>query len=269
MIIENAINVYADGSSSPGPRVGGIGIRLVIVNSLGQQQIEDVSLPGYAGATNNQMELRACIEGIKRAMRHPAFDNISRIAVHSDSQYVVDNYKRAFFSWYKNKWRNREGRPVDNALLWKELLKTVRTRRKWVEFYWVKGHAKDEHNKAADKLARQSSRNAINPPLNIVKVRRKLSAKSVDPGCVPMRNQRISIRIITDEYLIPNKCSKFKYEVISKHSPYYGNIDFAFSENILDAGHCYSVRFNDNPKYPMIRKIFKELPKLKKSPPTS
>jgi ribonuclease HI len=264
MIIENAINVYADGSSFSEPRVGGIGIRLVIINSLGQEEFEDISLPGYAGATNNQMELHACIDGIKKAMRHPAFDYFSRIVIYSDSQYVVDNYKRALFSWSKNKWRNPQGKPVGNALLWKELLKTIRTCRKRVEFCWVKSHSKDQHNKTADRLAKQSSRNAINPPLNIVKVRRKLSTKSIEPGCVPMHNQRISIRIITDEYLILNKCYKFKYEVISKNSPYYGNIDFVFSEIMLNAGHCYSIRFNDNPKNPTIIKMFRELPKPKK-----
>lgn len=264
MIVGNAINIYTDGSSFSRPRAGGIGIRLVIVNSLGQEEFEDISLPGYAGATNNQMELHACMDGIKKAMRHPAFGNFSRIVIHSDSQYVVDNYKRALFSWSKNKWRNPQGKPVDNALLWKELLKTVRTCRKRVEFYWVKSHSKDQHNKAADRLARQSSRNATNPPLNIVKVRRKLSTKSIEPGSVPMLNQRTSIRIITDEYLILNKCCKYKYEIISKSSPYYGNIDFAYSEIILNAGHSYSIRFNDNSKNPTIIKMFRELPKAKK-----
>lgn len=264
MIIENAINVYADGSSFSGPRVGGIGIRLVIVNSLGQEEFEDILLPGYAGATNNQMELHACIDGMKEAMRHPAFDNFSRIAIHSDSQYVVDNYKRALFSWSSNKWRNSQGKPVANAPVWKELLKTVRKCRKRVEFYWVEGHAKDQHNKAADKLAKQSGKNAINPPLNIVKVRRKLSPKSIEPGCVLMQNQRISIRIITDEYLMLNRCYKYKYEVISKSSPYYRNVDFAFSEIMLNAGHCYSIRFNNNSENPTIIKMFKELPKTKK-----
>ncbi len=59
MIIENAINIYTDGSSFSRPRLGGIGIRLVIINSLGQEEVEDISLAGYAAATNNQMELYA------------------------------------------------------------------------------------------------------------------------------------------------------------------------------------------------------------------
>ena len=259
MIVENAINIYTDGSSFLRPRVGGIGIRLVLVDSLGQEKVEDVQLPGYAGATDNQMELHACIEGIKEAMRHPAFNKFSRIAIHSDSLYVVDNHKIALFSWSQNKWRNRDGKPVDNADLWKKLLRIIRTSRKRVDFHWVQGHAKDQHNKAANKLARQSSRNAINPPLNIIKVRRKQSTWSVEPGCIPMQNQRISVRIITDQYLRLQKCYKYKYEVISKSNPYYGNIDFVFSEIMLNAGHCYSIRFNDNPENPMIVKMFREL----------
>jgi len=262
MSIENAINIYTDGSSFSRPRAGGIGICLVIINPLGQEEVEEISLPGYAAATSNQMELKACIEGLKEAMRHPVFDSFEHIAIHSDSQYVVENKNTAFYTWSKNKWRNYQGRPVDNATLWKELLHAVKKCGKKVDFYWVQGHAKNQHNKAADKLARQSGRTAFNPPLDVVKVRRKLSVKSVEPGCVPMLKQRISIRIITDKYLKLQKCFKFKYEVISKSSPYYGNIDFAFSEIMLNAGHCYSIRFNDNHKNPTVIKVFRELPKI-------
>ncbi len=260
-MIEDVINIYTDGSSLSRPRVGGIGIRLVIINSLGQEEVEDISPAGYAAATNNQMELYACIKGLEEAMRHPAFDSFGRIAIHSDSQYVIENCKRAFYVWSKNKWCNYQGKPVDNATLWKKLLHTVKKCPKRVEFYWVKGHAKNRHNKAADKLAKQSAMNAFNPPLAVVKVRRKRSVKSVEPGCVPMLNQRISIRIITDEYLKLQKRFKYKYEVISKSNPYFGNIDITSSEIMLNAGHCYSIRFNDKPHNPTIKKVFKELPK--------
>jgi len=261
MIIDNAINIYTDGSSSSSPRLGGIGIRLVIINSLGEEEVEDISLAGYAAATNNQMELYACIKGLKEAIRRPAFNSFGCIAIHSDSQYVIENYKRALYAWSKNKWCNYQGKPVDNATLWKELLHIVKKCHKRVDFYWVKGHAKNQHNKAADKLARQSGRKAFNPSLTVVKVRRKLSVKSVEPGCVPMLNQRISIRIITDEYLKLQKRFKYKYEVVSKGNPYFGNIAFAYSEIMLNAGHCYSIRFNDNTHNPTIIKMFKELPK--------
>ena len=146
MVIENAINVYTDGSSFSHPRSGGIGIRLVIVDALGQEECQDMVLPEYAGTTNNQMELKACITGIREAMLAPGFGGVGRIVVHSDSQYVLGNRDRAFFSWSRNGWRNFDGKPVENASLWKELLKTVKAVNafgKRVEFRWVKGHAKD------------------------------------------------------------------------------------------------------------------------------
>ena len=68
MIIENAIIIYTDGSSFSRPRLGGIGIRLVIINSLGQEEVEDISLAGSAATTNNQMELYACIKSLKEAL---------------------------------------------------------------------------------------------------------------------------------------------------------------------------------------------------------
>jgi ribonuclease HI len=263
MVSENAISVYTDGSSFSHPRAGGVGIRLVIVNAVGEEECRDMLLPGYAGATNNQMEIKACITGIKEAMLTPNFASVDRIVVHSDSQYVVGNYKRAFFSWSRSGWRNFDGKPVENAALWRQLLKTVKAVNasgKRVEFRWVKGHSKDKHHKAADKLARQSGRIAVNPPISVISVRRKFSSMSAEPGSVPMKNQMVSIHIITDEYLVLQRCYKFKYEVVSKASPYYGKVDFAYSGVVLRAGHCYSVRFNDNQKNPTITKRFKEVP---------
>ena len=266
MVIENAINIYTDGSSFSHPRSGGIGIRLVIVNKEGFEEIQDISPPGFIGATNNEMELCACVEGIKQAMRHPAFNSFWHIAIHTDSQYVSEHYKKAIYEWPRCRWCNYYGKPFANVDLWKKLvrmLKALDRNRKRFDFYWVEGHSKDKHNKAADKLARESAKNAINPPLSVVKVRRKRSSKSVELGCVQMLNQRISIRIITEYYLEVQKLMKYRYEVISKSSPYFGNIDIAYAkpEITLNATHCYSVRFNDNTNNPRIVKMFRELPK--------
>ena len=265
MVIENAINIYTDGSSFPHPRLGGIGIHIVIINKDGFEEVEDISPPGFAGATNNEMELYACIEGIKQAMHHSAFNSFRYIAIHTDSLYVHDNYNNAVYSWPRNKWCNNQGKPVANAKLWKKLIsivKRVYRNGKKVDIHWVEGHSKDKHNKAADRLAKESAKKAINPPLSVVKVRRKRSSKSVEPGCVQMLNQRISIRIITEYYLEVQKLMKYRYEVISKSSPYFGNIDIAYAkpEIMLNATHCYSVRFNDNTNNPRIVKMFRELP---------
>ena len=266
MVIESAINIYTDGSSFSHPRTGGIGIRLVFVNEEGVEEIEDISPPGFTGATNNEMELCACIEGIKRAMHHPAFNSFRLIAIHTDSLYLLENYKRAIYDWPRLKWCNYYGKPVANVELWKKLvrmLKALGRYQKKFEFYWVEGHSKDKHNKAADRLAKESAKRATNPPLSVVKVRRKLSSRSVEPGCVPMLNQTLSIRIITEYNLKPQKLLKYKYEVISEDSPYFGNIDFVYAERrtMLRATHRYSVQFNDNANNPRIAEVIEELPK--------
>lgn len=66
MLDEDALNIYTDGSSFSGPRVGGIGIVFVIVNGAGDEEIvNEFDYPGYKQATNNEMELEACIKGLE------------------------------------------------------------------------------------------------------------------------------------------------------------------------------------------------------------
>jgi len=266
MVIESAINIYTDGSSFSHPRAGGIGIRLVFVNEEGFEEIEDISPLGFTGATNNEMELYACIEGIRQAMHHPAFNSFHFIAIHTDSLYLLENYKKAIYEWPKLKWCNYYGKPVANVDLWKKLirmLKALARNQKKFEFYWVEGHSKDKHNRAADKLAKESAKKATNPPLSVVKARRKLSSRSVEQGCVPMLNQTLSVRIITEYNLQAQKLFKYKYEVVSEDSPYFGNIDIVYAERkiMLRATHCYSVKFNNNPNNPRIVEVIEELPK--------
>jgi len=265
MVVENAINIYTDGSGRFHPRTGGIGFRIVIVNASGNEEYEDYVLPGYSGTTNNQMELKACIEGIKQVLRDPELEIFNRIVIFSDSLYVIDNHSRAFWEWSKKGWCNNAGKPVDNAGLWKDLLSVIRRSHKRIDFQWVKGHSKDPHNKMADRLAKQSSKIPLNAPISITKVRKKLSGRSVDPGCVPVKGQRIYIRIIEDQYLKLQRCFKYRYEVISKGNPYRGYVDFIYSAQdiMLNAGRCYSVRLNDNPNNPMVVKVFQELEKRK------
>jgi len=69
-VIENALNIYTDGSSLPHPRSGGIRIRFVTDDAQGEEVIENVELPGYKNATNNQMELYACVAALKEALRY-------------------------------------------------------------------------------------------------------------------------------------------------------------------------------------------------------
>jgi len=255
----NTLNIYTDGSSLQHPRTGGIGIRLLTVADSGDEEARDISLPGFKGASNNQMELQACIAALREALDLPSFATYSKIVIHTDSLYVTQNYQKAMFQWPKTKWLLTSGPPVANADLWKSLVKAIRSARKRVEFRWVKGHSKNEHNKAADRLAKGSARNPVNPALSVVNVRRKLSPHSVSPGSVQMMGQRITIRIVTAQYLTIHHLWKCKFEVLSRASPFYQCVDFAYASDLLKAGHSYSVRLGNNPANPTIEKVFREI----------
>ena len=260
MFDENAINIYTDGSSFSSPRRGGLGMRFVFVDETGCEQVEDWSPHGYRSATNNQMELQACILALRETRRRGHTSRFPRIVVHTDSMYVIDNCKKAMFQWPKQHWFRRSGAPVLNSKLWKQLVREIKASRCRVDFRWVKGHAKDHHNKAADKLAKQSAQSPLrNPALSHVSVRRKKSEASIEIGSVGLTGQRLTVRIISCEWLSIQRLWKLKYEVMSRASPYYGKIDLIYSDILIKDGHSYHVRVNNDSSNPRIVKVFREI----------
>jgi ribonuclease HI len=259
LAIENALNIFTNGSSRSSPRTGGIGIRFVIINSSGEEKIKDFDFDGYKGTTNNQMELYACNMALKEMMNLDLPPNVTKVVIHSDSLYVKENYKKAMFEWPKTHWFTHSGRPVLNADLWKVFVKNIKNIRMPFEVRWVKGHSISEHNRAADRLARLSSKRPFNKALTHVNVRRKNTDKKVEVGSVEMNGQRITIRIVTSEYLSIQKLWKYRYEVVSRRCIYRGNVDFVFSNHFLSTGHTYYVKVNSNTNNPRIEKVFHEI----------
>lgn len=261
MVYEKTLNIYTDGSSLSKPRRGGIGVRYVTINDQGDEDIQDDTFLGYEGATNNEMELLACIKGLEGSLNHPSFSVVDRICVFTDSMYVTNNVPRAKFEWPKRRWCNSDGRPIENSELWQDLLRLLKRISKRVDFEWVKGHAKNQHNKAVDKLAKQSAKGVLNRPLKVATVRRKHSAATVQRGCVSMRGQTMSIRIITDGYMRVQRLYKYKYEVLPSAGEDGGKVDWIFhdSKPCLRAGHHYEVRVNADSKNPRIVEVIQEL----------
>jgi len=166
------------------------------------------------------------------------------------------------FEWPRTRWFTHSGSPVLNAELWKDLVKCIQKIQKMgtrIEIRWVRGHSKSKHNKAADRLARASAMIPFNRPLTHVNVRRKKTDRPVDVGSVGMEGQRVTIRIITSEYLRVQRLWKYKYEVISKRSRYRANVDIIFSKDLLSPGHTYYVRVNSDTNNPRIEKVFREI----------
>lgn len=248
------------------PRAGGIGIVCVVINDSGDPQIiNEFEYPGYRQATNNEMELEACIKGLEEALDDPVLQGYSRIEMFTDSLYVAQNCKNAMFVWPRTQWKSKSsGRPILHVNQWKRLLRLLlraQRQRKRVTIHWVKGHKNNPYNKAADKAAKRSAKNPLNRPLSTVAVRRKTTSKKTEVGSVKMEGQQMVVQVITVEYLgPPHRLWKYKYEVLSKESRYFGNVDEIFSEIALGR-HQYEVRVNDNTKNPRIVELVCELTK--------
>lgn len=251
----------------PHPRRGGIGIRFVRTDGVGNERVFDHIEPGFTGATNNQMELKAVSVALRLidAGKLPAgmLDNPRKIDIITDSQYVADNLRNALFEWSTNRWSRYSGAPVLNVDLWKDVTREYKkvARSSRLELKWGKGHSgSNPHNKIADQLAKQSAREAnrvLNPSLT---VRRKKTDKVVDPGSVPMLGQRLTIRIISTDYLREHRLYRHRYEVMSKKSPYRGNVDFAVSSDPRIApNHTYYVTMNRDSNNPQIVKLIREI----------
>lgn len=231
---ERDLNIYIDGSSLSSPRRGGVGILFITEGPDGHWLETPYDVPGFAGATNNQMELEAAIEALQALARaRVPFDAASyrRIVFWTDSQYLSGNYNTARFSWQRSRWMTREGNPVANASLWKELLRLAGRVGRPVEFRWVKGHKNSSFNKRADKLAKQSAKSsALRGPLDARKVRRKTTNEQIQRGSVEMLGQQMTIRLIEELDQSQQGLVRFKYEVMSNRSSYFGKVDYIWAE---------------------------------------
>jgi ribonuclease HI len=257
----NTLYAYTDGSSFSNPRNGGMGIRYIYLNESEEEQIIDYEPFGYKSASNNQMELLACVEALNHSLQLDVKSAYNRIEIRTDSRYVVDYIYFAQCVWPNQKWLNKDGRPILNVDLWKSLSKAIKGVKRPVVFEWVKGHAKDEHNKAVDKIAKKSAKAFLKPALTVVTLRRKTTKEKTKIGSVTNSGQKLTIRIVTSEYLKAQDIFRYRYEVLSIHSEYFGKIDFACSRLILKDAHTYIVSFNKSIKNPRILKLIQEVEK--------
>jgi ribonuclease HI len=134
------VEIYTDGACSGNPGPGGYGVILKTGN-----HIREFS-GGYRLTTNNRMELRAVITGL-RALKEPC-----QVKIYSDSKYIVDAVRNGWAKrWQANNWyRNKKDKAL-NPDLWSELLNLISQHK--VDFHWVRGHTGHPENERCDELA--------------------------------------------------------------------------------------------------------------------
>ena len=141
---QHPIRVWCDGSCSPNPGAGGWGA--IIEMDGRRQEISGAS----ADTTNNIMEMTAAIEALKRTPQ------TARLAVTTDSQYVIMGITRWLPGWKRKGWRKADGQPVLNQGLWIALDELNQSRE--VTWVWVRGHTGHRENERCDELANHARR---------------------------------------------------------------------------------------------------------------
>jgi ribonuclease HI len=132
------ITLFSDGSALGNPGPGGYGVIL----RYGEMEKE---LSGSeAHTTNNRMELKGVIEGLK-ALKEPC-----EVDIVSDSSYVV----KGINEWLQN-WVKRDFKKVKNPDLWREYIEVSKPHK--IHATWVRGHDGHVENERCDILARQAA----------------------------------------------------------------------------------------------------------------
>ena len=130
--------LFSDGSCLDNPGPGG----WAYILEYGEHK--KTASGGEAHTTNNQMELRAAIEGLK-ALKQPC-----RVKLYTDSSYVANAVNAWLEGWVKKNFKN-----VKNIPLWQEYLSASGPHE--VEAIWVKGHAGHPQNELCDEMAREQA----------------------------------------------------------------------------------------------------------------
>ncbi|KAI9652340.1 MAG: hypothetical protein M1831_006887 [Alyxoria varia] len=147
------LRIYTDGSAlGNGARgaIAGVGVY------FGPRDPRNVS---EALTGDRQTNQRAELTALKRAIEMAPRDRDA--AIFTDSKYSIDCVTEWFKHWRKNGWLTASKKAVENKDLIESILNKIDERfrlKAKTEFEWVKGHANDPGNVAADQLAVNGAR---------------------------------------------------------------------------------------------------------------
>lgn len=144
--MNNKVTIYCDGACLGNPGPGGYAALLM---HGCDNPVEKVIYGSERSTTNNQMELKAAIEGLRALRRHCV------VELHTDSQYVIKGMTQWLHNWRKNNFRNAQKKEVKNRELWEELAHIAEKHE--VSWHWVKGHSGHVYNDRVDEIAREQA----------------------------------------------------------------------------------------------------------------
>ncbi|KAH7270569.1 ribonuclease H-like domain-containing protein, partial [Fusarium redolens] len=148
----NLLKIWTDGSSLANGQAdsrAGLGVY------FGPNDKRNLAerLPGEP-QTNQRAELMAILRALEIA---PSTQDVQIV---TDSQYSIKCVTQWALSWEKKGWKTASGVEVKNQDIIRGVLARIEERdaaRSKTSFQWVKGHATDQGNHQADRLANQGA----------------------------------------------------------------------------------------------------------------
>lgn len=257
-----AIQIHTDGSAYRNPgHVSGCAVIVRYPEHLDREDEVIVDF-GCPRSTNQRMELRACIEGLKWVRQNRPWRGVTCVLVVTDSQYVR-NFIGLVPIWKKQGWRNHEGKPILNDDLWDDLLKGRAKAGIRVEFVWEAGKTTEIGNrvhKVATSAAKRGGRDRDTG------YRPGAFCRSMVRGGValpyPACGQVAVIRPYAKKLALKIE-ERISFNIFDESTKTYNSQFHAFAIRSLafdmHRWHGYRVRFNDNPKYPQILECIEEV----------
>jgi len=138
------VDIYTDGSCLGNPGAGGW---CSILMYKGKKKMLK---GGKELTTNNEMELKAVLEALKR-LKEPC-----KVNLYTDSKYIVNAMNDWIHSWAKDNWKVGEKKGIKHLDKWKELYKLMNIHQ--ITPIWVKGHSGNQYNEMCDKVAREEAK---------------------------------------------------------------------------------------------------------------
>lgn len=133
------ITIFTDGASKGNPGPGGWGA--VVVDDGNVIELGG----GEKNTTNNRMEIRAAIGGLKKTQ------DGSDVTLYTDSSYLINGITKWIRGWKRNGWITKAHEEVLNRDLWEELHELAEFRN--VKWKYVGGHVGIKGNERCDEIA--------------------------------------------------------------------------------------------------------------------
>ena len=257
-----AIQIHTDGSAFRNP--GHVSGCAVIVRYPDHLHREDEIIVdfGCPRSTNQRMELKACVEGLKWVRWNAPWDGVTCVLVITDSDYVKQGMSLAP-NWKKNGWRGQDGQPILNNDLWDDLLKARGKAGIRVEFVWEPRRASDI-GKRVDKVARAAAkRGGLDMDTgNKPGAFRRSMVKGGVAIRYPASGQVAVIRPYAKKPVLKTD-ERVSFNMFDEVTQMYSSKFFAFTtpriSYELHSWRGWRVKFNDEPKYPQILIILEEV----------